>query len=805
MNKRALLQPVLAAVLAAGFIHPAQAAAPNTSLPLMPYPAHVTQQAGALPLTGNFSAIATGPDAAALQPALADWLKQLQRQTGIPLTQALADQPGTATLRIKVEQAVADAVPPPDMVESYRLEVTDSGIILTAPQRYGALRGLQTLLQLQTTNSQGVVFPHVLIEDAPRFAWRGLLLDVSRHFIPVADVKRQLDGMAAARLNVLHWHLSDDQGWRIESLRYPKLQQLASDGQFYTQAQIRDVVAYAAQRGIRVVPEVDMPGHASAIVTAYPELAAAPGPYQIERHWGVFRPTLDPTNDDTWQFIGGLLDELTALFPDPYFHIGGDEVNAWQWNHNPQIQSFMQDQHLSDAAALQAWFNARLEKELEQRHRKMVGWDEIFHPDLPKTVMVQSWRGMDSLAQVANAGHPGLLSTGFYLDQPQAAAYHYRNELNPKPETFTAPVSGEAWQSWYFVIPRKRGSALKGSFTLVGDKTHPWRGYIDFDGQTRRAVRDIAWRGNQVSFWLDTWMGETRPVFTVDADPDTASGYFLLGNVAFASTAVRLKGDAPPEGQMPPVLAPDNAAHIQGGEAALWAEIVNPQTLDLRLWPRTFAVAERLWSPAELSDETSLYRRLKVMDRFSTVSVGTLQQAQMENNLRRLVSRGDIGPLRTLAEPVEQAQYYTRLYEKYGAGQYTSAEPLNRFADALPAESFAVHDLQQAVDALSHNRNDAAAQAALAGWFKRWQGNTPAVSQLLDANPALLPLRPVVEYADQVAALGLTLLAHCKSGKPLSAKERRNASTLLQNALSVRDEVVVGAARPVRALLWLTP
>ena len=220
------------------------------------------------------------------------------------------------------------------------------------------------------------------------------------------------------RDSVLHWHLTDDQGWRFASSRYPKLQQ-ASDGLFYTQAQMKDIVRYAAERGIRVVPEIDMPGHASAIAVAYPELMSAPGPYTMERHWGVLKPVLDPTKEATYAFAEAMVSELAAIFPDPYLHIGGDEVDDSQWRANPAIQKFLKEKGLADSHALQAYFNRRLETLLEKHHRQMVGWDEIYHPDLPKSILIQSWQGQDALGDVAKHGYRGILSTGFYLDQPQ--------------------------------------------------------------------------------------------------------------------------------------------------------------------------------------------------------------------------------------------------------------------------------------------------------------------------------------------------------------------------------------------------
>ncbi|BAN96652.1 beta-N-acetylhexosaminidase [Plautia stali symbiont] len=177
-----------------------------------------------------------------------------------------------------------------------------------------------------------------------------------------------------------------------------------------------------------MVPEIDLPGHASALAVAMSELMSAPGPYAMERGWGVFKPLLDPSNEAVFRFIDTLIGEVAAIFPDPYIHIGGDEVDPSQWNASPKIQQFMRDYGLQDAHALQAWFNQRVEKILAAHQRRMLGWDEVYHPDLPKSIVIQSWQGQDALSEVVKQGYRGILSTGFYLDQPQSAAYHYRNE-----------------------------------------------------------------------------------------------------------------------------------------------------------------------------------------------------------------------------------------------------------------------------------------------------------------------------------------------------------------------------------------
>ena len=231
--------------------------------------------------------------------------------------------------------------------------------------------------------------------------------------------------LATVKLNVLHWHLSDDQGFRVESKKYPRLQQYGSDGLFYTQPEVRDVVAYARERGVRVVPEFDIPGHSTSWLAAYPSLSSSATPLSIVREFGDPSGVIDPTKDSTYKFLDSLIGEMAKLFPDDYFHIGGDEVNAKTWNSEPHIRGYMKAHHIANAAALQAMFNRRLETIVRRHHKIMVGWDEIRQPDLPHTILIQSWRGEKSLAAAARDGFPGILSAGYYLDLMQPASQHY--------------------------------------------------------------------------------------------------------------------------------------------------------------------------------------------------------------------------------------------------------------------------------------------------------------------------------------------------------------------------------------------
>jgi hexosaminidase len=400
--------------------------AAQTQLPLnlMPQPANIKTASGALRIDANFTIAFTGHTEPRLDRARERFLTQLHRQTAIPFAKPNASGTSQATLVVHADHASKE-VQELGEDESYTLEVTPSGAKLNAANPLGVLRGLQTLLQLVEITPNGFAAPAVTIQDQPRFAWRGLMIDVSRHFIPLDVLKRNLDGMEAVKMNVFHWHLSENQGFRVESKKFPKLQELGSDGFYYTQDEIRDFVSYARDRGIRVVPEFDMPGHSTAWFVGYPELASGSGPYSIERKWGIFDPAMDPSNENTYKFLDELIAEMSKLFPDNYFHIGGDEVNGKEWDANRKIQEFKKSHNLKSNDELQAYFSQRVQKIVTKHGKAVVGWDEVFIPGVPKDIVIQSWRGQQSLATAAQQGYHGILSNGYYIDLGWSAARHY--------------------------------------------------------------------------------------------------------------------------------------------------------------------------------------------------------------------------------------------------------------------------------------------------------------------------------------------------------------------------------------------
>jgi hexosaminidase len=457
---------------------------------LMPAPASIRAAGGRVPITATTTLALTGAVDERLRAAAFRMMRRLEGRTGLTLARGPAADPAAATIVIDA-RAAGHALPSLDDDESYSIDASGAHVRLQAREIVGAMRGMETLLQLLAGDRDGFFVPGVSIQDAPRFRWRGLLIDVSRHFEPVEILERELDAMAAVKLNVLHWHLSDDQGFRVESRKLPKLHQLGSDGQYYTQDQIRGIVEYARMRGIRVVPEFDMPGHVSSWVAAYPELASAPGPYQIARGFGVFDPAFDPTKDSTYRFIDRFIGEIAPLFPDAYWHIGGDENNGKQWQANPDIRSFMEEHRIADVHALQTHFNQRLLKILEKHKKRMMGWDEIFQPGLPKEILVQSWRGQKSLFDAARQGYDGILSAGYYIDLLNSAASHYAVDPLPADNGLTSDeakhvLGGEAtmWGEW--VGPETIDSRIWPRTAAIAERFWSPREVRDVDDMYRR-------------------------------------------------------------------------------------------------------------------------------------------------------------------------------------------------------------------------------------------------------------------------------------------------------------------------------
>ncbi|MBP8823432.1 MAG: family 20 glycosylhydrolase [Flavobacteriales bacterium] len=554
-------------------------------LPLMPWPAHVETTEGRLAFSAPLEARVEGPTSARLDAAMARWNARLADKAG-PV--AWAGGRGSTPLLIAFG-SVGD-LRDPAVDASYGLVIDPSGITVQAPTDIGVLHALATVYQCLQNDAQGWGFPALRITDRPRFTWRGLLIDPCRHFMPRDMVLRQLDGMELVKMNVLHLHLTEDQGFRIESKLFPELHEKGGNGQYFTQADIRVILREADLRGIRVVPEFDLPGHTTSWFLSHPELASAPGPYLPETRYGVMDPAFDPTNEATYALLDPFLGEMAALFPDPYMHIGGDENNGKHWDADPAIQAFMQKHGLPDNHALQAYFNQRLYAILKKHGKRMIGWDEIgdvpagsVHA-LPADITIQSWRGKEGLVKAARAGTDAILSNGWYIDLCQSTAYHYLN------------------------------------------------------------------------------------------DP--------------------LPADSP--------LRAEERGHVLGGEATMWAELVDARNVDTRIWPRTAAIAERLWSPATVNDVPDMYRRLDAVSALLE-AVGMQHKSAQRQLLRNIAQSDDIVPLQKLVDVLQPVQGYKR----HQLAVHTTHTPLTGLADAAVPDPPAARHLAGLIDALVQERTTA--------------------------------------------------------------------------------------------------
>ena len=332
--------------------------------------------------------------------------------------------------------------------EAYSISITAKGVTISGKTAAGVFRGIQTLrksLPVMQEKPKLVSLPAVLIQDEPRFAYRGMHLDCSRHFYPVEFVKEYIDLIALHGMNKFHWHITDDQGWRFEVKKYPKLTRVGGwrsgtvvgrnsivddglrYGGFYTQDECREIVKYAADRFVTVIPEIDMPGHMVAALAAYPELGCTGGPYEVEHHWGVFADVLCPGKEQVFQFVEDVLSEVADVFPSKYIHIGGDESPRDRWKECPLCQKRIKDEGIkaegrqSAEDRLQGYFTKRVEKFLHAKGKRLIGWDELLGCDIDTTATIMSWRGAEPGAQGAKLGHDVIMTPNspMYFDHYQ--------------------------------------------------------------------------------------------------------------------------------------------------------------------------------------------------------------------------------------------------------------------------------------------------------------------------------------------------------------------------------------------------
>ena len=604
----------------------------------MPVPKEIKSTGNKLNITSSFRVAVTGNPDNRIYAGASRFVRRIGEKTGIFLDKqeyvTRKNNDPSSALLIKVQRP-GKLTTSED--ESYSLTITGQQIILSAANDLGALHGLETLIQLISVDEHGYYFPGSEIHDAPRFAWRGLLLDVALHFMPVDMIHRTLDGMAAVKMNVLHLHLANDQGFRVESKVFPTLTQVASDGKFYTQQQVKEIIAYAGQRGIRIVPEFVVPAHTTAILVAFPELASAKRNYTLQRYFGVFDPVLDPTNEKVWVFLDKLFGEMTALFPDHYFHIGGDENTGKDWENTPHIRDYMKLHGMKKYMDLQTAFNKRLLPIIQKYHKTMMGWDEILQPGVPRDIVIQSWRGKDAFYESVKSGYKAILSNGYYIDLIQPASFHYLNDPMPDSVSFTA----------------------------------------------------------------------------------------------------------------------EQQKNILGGEATMWSELITPETVDSRIWPRTAAIAERLWSNRKVNNVDDMYRRLKITS-LGLEQLGLRHEIYKEEMLRRLANGYDVAALETLVNVIEPLKIYER---NQGDTMYTVFSPYTKIADVATPDQELPRLFSRNVDNYLKDTSSSAEQI-ISAQLLVWKNNHTGFLATLRNSPVLQEAVILSENLSLLAAAGQSAMEY---------------------------------------------
>lgn len=684
MNKTILLLMLTFSVITIGF-------AQNERINVMPYPQKVIQNEGAFRVNAEFSiSVFSSPDDKILEDAANRFAYRLRcktlayfKQERVELNQAL----NKPTMSVQVKSKAGPSI---GVDESYRLTVSKENILLQSNTTVGALWGFETLLQMVCADKDGYFVPVAEITDEPRFKWRGMMVDVARHFLPIEILKRNIDAMAVVKLNVLHIHLTDDEGFRVESKLYPKLHELGSNGHYYTQSELIDLVKYASNRGITIVPEFDLPGHSRSWFAGFPELASAPGPYKpgprfvfdpnapreqlAEAVKSAPTPTLDPTREEVYDFLNQFFGEMVNIFPAQYFHIGADENNGIAWQKNPKIVQFMNDHKMKDTHELHSYFVNRVYEILKKQNRTMIAWQEAYSENMSKNVIFQAWIPKEGPmkavppVEIAQKGNPVLISTGFYLDLFMPSHIHYLNSEIPT---------------------------------------------------------------------------EVMP-------------------------------------------------NVWGGEAALWSELVDENSFEGRAWPRTAAVAERLWSSANITDIDDMYRRLYMLS--DELEAGGLNhRLNARRSLSVLANGTSIDASSSVCEILAPFKGYMRLAISMmqPANLKYETVPLVNLPDFVEVDSEVEWNLRKLVGQYLKT-SDSSAKKKIEIQLIKWKEASLQIEQQVMKAPNLMILKT---YADRIISatdIGLQALAGTLDGvKKDEATKQLKAMKLRTDLVEIRilDEI----------------
>ena len=785
-----------AAVAWFGFLKPKPppiSAEDRMNIELMPLPSTLTLKGGKLYLHAKPNCTVEGVSTERIERAINRFSDRIKDRVGT--------QGNAVEVLIRCDSA-SSRFPELHEDESYQLKIKGNRIELSAAEERGVFHGLESLAQLMRQDEEGWYLPEMEMTDAPRFPWRGLMIDVSRHWIPKDVILRNLDAMAAVKMNVLHLHLTDHQGFRIESKVFPKLHEMGSEGQYFTQEDIKEILNYAADRGIRVVPEFDVPGHTASWFPGYPELASNEEPHVLYK--GITgNAIMNPAKESTFEFLDKFFEEMVALFPDAYLHVGADEARAEDWDENPEILEFKKEKGLADNHEVYAYFSQRLFEMVKGHGKKLLGWDEIQEAGLPANeIAVQSWRNHKSLWKSARQGGEAILSAGYYLDHKQPAGFHYDVDPEVIKGAIDIEIDSTNWESWKCKLTFS-DTELDGDLYLFGENESR-RGVMGIMGNLY-GFEQVKEQDGRLEYDIEGPMGTAT--FELETEGDSLLGQSSISVFTLDIKGKRSGGSDMPQGAPLPEferiepLTETQRKNLLGGEACMWTEMADSITLESRIWPRSGAIAEKLWSPKELTDDPrDMYRRLLILNDYLEI-MGLGHRSYRGKLLLNRVDERYRVPLNDLVEMLSEDRLFNRMiiYDP----PFDVDTPLDRVVDAAAPESYRAIRFERLVDAWLES-GDESLKDELHEQLSQWVLLDAALESAFEQYPFLKEVEPHAGHLSRLSKLAMDALDESQESKPaaeelsllLTEARKAHGATLL-SGISGFERLIKESGNPI--------
>ncbi len=679
----------------------------------------------------------------------------------------------------------------------YELSITSGGINIECRDYPSLVHGLQTLRQVIALYPSTAI-PTMTINDHSRYRWRGLMIDVSRHWIPMSDLKEQIDLMSLYKMNVLHLHLSDYQAFRIESTAYPNLHELASRGQYFSQDDMRYLINYAGQRGIVIVPEFDIPGHATSWLVAYPFLAARDTAYTLRDNFGVFRDAMHPLDKSVDGFLSRFFEEMARLFPSDYIHIGGDEVLPADWMQNEDILTQMEQLKLKTAQDIQLVFNYKLQKILANNGKKMIAWDESLNPQFAgKGVVIQSWRGPELTAKSISLGIPTIHSAGWYLDHKQHIKDLYNVEPTDDSSEQRVVVDSNRWEIYQMNVSF-RGETFPAQLFLFGTP-ESYAGYLMMADKLS-GFSNVTERDGTVSFNVKNSFGDMNAAFDLK-NKNALVGSLRISLFGLPVTGKKVGGHDMPNG-MPlpswkptPPLREEDKANIIGGEACVWTEVIDRHTLKSRVWPAAMAIAEKLWSPQShtTSNTTDFYRRV-LSHQESFLKSSTIHQFRHDWVAQFELSSTLEMKLLQFINLLEESKFYHRLTANPEMSIHT---PLNELADAASPESLSSYQFVQTLNQLNDDPDNIEHRLSIGATLSEWAALYDELKETFNSHPQLSVNEIYLIGLSDLSQLAIRLL----NGSGLTESELAYYNRLKAALSQQQNSIILAPAKSLSAFI----